>query len=150
MSMSGGIGDDAFVVTAGAAGDHRGDVAGPDARGGFDVGVADGVDGADPWDAPGSDPDGSSGVGVVRAVTQAASALLETTLAAVASTTPSPYSPLPPPSNVTESPLYPIDPPLDKCNYFVSQNKTIVFNFSNQVSRIYISSLFIFHPCEMA
>ena len=40
------------------------------------------------------------------------------------------------PNVTTSGPLYPIDPPLDKCNYFVNQNKTIVFHFSNQVHKI--------------
>ncbi len=45
-------------------------------------------------------------------------------------TTPAPRPLL---NTTTTSPLDPLDPPLNKCNYYVKQNQTVVFEFSNQV-----------------
>ncbi len=54
---------------------------------------------------------------------------LSTAAATPPTTTPAPR----PLHNTTTSPLDPLDPPLNKCNYYVKQNQTVVFEFSNQV-----------------
>ncbi len=38
-------------------------------------------------------------------------------------------------SPTTEIPFTPLNPPVNKCNYYVKQNQTVVFDFSNQVEQ---------------
>ena len=75
--------------------------------------------------------EGTTAGRVASLATAAAAEVLRnlSTAATPPTTTPAPH----PFHNTTTSPLDPLDPPLNKCNYYVKQNQTVVFEFSNQV-----------------